>query len=501
MSRFPEELIRTAATGSTSQTRARTADEDAPLHSNQSKRDNYAERQLLTEAATYSLQYQAGYIPETLNTLLPERTSLPDTRACQRAAGEHLLTMINGEHENLLYLWLDTLQQHQQHIPFEMIPNVLTYGANNRRYQSLLAKALDERGRWLAQQARKPDWEWVLEDTPSVSTDENPYKAWENAFRRWRQRDPSSAMDTLRQHWDELDSLMQTALLQALSVNASERDVDFLQALLSDEALRFSAAECLLHIKESEFSQAAQQVVDQIILLTHVGKPARRVVDFAWSPIFDGDPRQIALEEGQSLCQIMGYPFNPDLLLMMLPLSYWYERYNITSEELVKAAQNSNRAVTFYRIWENKASHEQDTAFLFALVMHIPHKLRESILHQLSSTQLMQATMHWLKQEPVLSAQHSAITLLNRIHHLWDEALAQAFIASLQVTFEQSVVDTPTIESLLRSHAHLMPLSTDTQLEQVLLAQRHHSLTESAVNDTLEMLAFRAEMLQAIQAG
>jgi|GEM_PF-4574993 len=506
MSIFPDELIRIAATGSSPRTKATVEQSKFPLLEKWQPEDDQPERDLLVSIAAYGLQRQAGYVPEARFDNLPPKVEITENHACTITAQQHLKLMLNRVHEELLPHWIDEVHKHGQHIPYEMLPSVLDYGAKKSNHHDLLKNALGGRGQWLAQQAKNTAWEWILQEDEFQLEHESHYTAWENHFRRMRQRDPVKALDVLSQHWLGLDSLMRMALLRAMSDGLNENDANFLWTLFEEETTRFTAARWLLQIEGTEFSIQARHNISKLLSVIKEGEVEDWVVDFTWSHSFNGHPMQTRREEATELCKIMGYEFNPELMLMLLPLSYWYETYDITPEQLVMAAQNSSRPSVFYRIWTNMAIQEPDSDFLFSLVMNVERHAGLSLVNHLTQEQLIQAATHWLQKKSIFSLQHNAAALLNAIQETWSIDLAETFLDSLEQCFSRiprPLLDT-NMRQTLKQYARLLPLEVDSRFEKVLHINERGDLSEAEteqLNGIIDIVKFRAEMIEAIQDG
>ena len=504
---FPEELIRMAATGSSPRAKASIDQKLFPLLKDRDK-DETPERELLLNIASYGLQNQAGYIPDKRFEKLPSKAEISEKHACNITARHHLTLMLNHIHEELLPCWLGEIHKYNQRIPDEMLPPMLDYGANqaDKYNYALLREAIGERGRWLARQANNPAWDWVLQEETQETISDNHYAAWENHFRRMRQDDPVRALNILRSYWQELDSLMQMALLRVMYIGINEDDADFLWDLFEEEISRFTAARWLIQIPETEFAIQARENIGKLIAMIEVGHRNQPVVDFTWSSTFDGHPLQIKRDEANQLCDILGYDFNPELMLKLLPLSYWYETYHVTPDELILAARNGTRPSIFYRTWATMAIQDSDSDFLFALAMNVEKYAGLSFFEYLSQSQLIEAATHWLKKKPVFSLQHNAVKILDAITITWSEELAEVFQDSLQACFREfpRPLLEKNIRQALKRYARLLPLSVDKRFETVLQVNKRGDLSDAEteqLNGIISIIQFRSEMIEAIKAG
>lgn len=467
--------------------------------------DDQYEHHLLLSVGIDGLGQRAGYIPAIISAPLPPQVPPADSKACSLNSQQHLKVMLNPVQDNLLPDWIDALYEHQQHIPSEMLPTVLEYGNQQTRHQQLLRSKLDERGRWLARISNKTEWHWLLRDDPPEQRD-GVYIAWGKHFKRMRQRDPIHALDIIETHWDDLNLLMQMSILNAMDVGLNSHDTDFLMRSLPNKVKGFTAGRLLLNIEDSDFSNVVYDRIRQLLILMPIGDDGEWVIDFTWSATFKGHPAYISYEQAKELCHIMGHHFAPEDILKMIPLSYWYETYNISPETLVISAENSTRPSTFFRMWSESAIKRSDRDFLFALIMRVKRHADPSLMAQLTQAQLMQAAIHWLKQDPIFSVKHNAVNLLRSVHQTWSIDLATVFLTSLKNCFtrlEHPLLDTD-IWQLLQIYARSLPLEASQAFEDVLNTNQHDALSkaEKKLRDTImTIVRFRADMLKAIKAG
>ncbi|MEO1290187.1 MAG: DUF5691 domain-containing protein, partial [Chloroflexota bacterium] len=464
------------------------------------------ERDLLLAIAGHSLQQQAGYVPSQTLDPLPLPASLSERPACNVTAQQHLKLMLNHSHEQLLPYWLDALHNHQQRIPNEMLPAILNYGRKQADHHHLLRNAIGERGQWLAQASNNKFWKWILQNEPDLKDSENGYIAWENYFKRLRQQDPHYALQVIEAYWEKIDIYMQMAIMRSMQLDLNPEDEGFLMRTLQNPLLKDLVAGWLIELETSEFSRIARQQIGQILHLAPIGKDDTWVVDFTWTKTFEGHPAHISKSQAVELCQIMGYQFEPEIILEILPLSYWYDRYDVSPEILIQAASQASRPSIFYRIWANSAIQVSDGDFLFALAMTVKEHPNISFVKHLTQAQLIEAATYWLRSNPIFSLDHNATILLGAIETIWSHTLTEVFLDSLKAFFEK--VARPLLESdireTLKQYARLIPLDFVQRFEEVLHIASRDELSDTEIeqlNGIIDIMHFRISMMQAIKAG
>lgn len=504
MPSFPDELVRIAASGSNPRNKESLKQVTFSLLQGQGIDENM-ERAVLLSAAAYSLQQQAGYQPPKIDAPLPSTAEIDERIPCSHTAQQHLTLMLNGIHRNLLPQWLTLLNQHGQCIPHELMPNFLKLGVRKKELRDILIKVIAPRGVWLAEEMEITPWNWVL-PLDRVQQKKSEYSLWVDDFKQAREADPIAALEQLKAEWDDLNVLQKNFVIPAMRPTLGMYDVPFLVDLLKTN-LRPLAENLLMKLPESQFAQEAYEALNQVVVMKQMGDNKQWVIDFAWSWVFEGQPEQMKYYQARNLSRVMGYQCHPELLMMITPLSYWYERYNVDATTLISAASRSdNHSSLFYTIWMKQAIETQDIEFIKSLLIFLAHHGFHAIRTCLDQEQLEDIAQHWFEQVPTFTLDHPTIPILTGIGDVWSDKLADCFLDSLGKGLKH--IARPTLKKkwrgLLEVYATRLPLNATERFEQVLHTSKRDDLSESesdVINGIMDIMKFRADMVAAIQSA
>lgn len=459
---------------------------------------------LLLDAARLSYQIEAAYQPRRSLAPLPKAILNSEYPTCGYQAQQHLKLMLNGDYKILLPQWLELLAEFQKRLPDELLPSLLDYGNKTTEMQATLRTALGRRGLWLQEQAANPNWDWIYEKVTSSRQYESDYDAWRDYLIQQREKDPHTARELLIRHWQALDPMMQLVLLKAFETGLVPADAPFLESLLEDESCRIFAARLLVKISDCDFAQEFFYKLGRLLTLTQMGHRKQWVIDYAWSMAFDKHSTQISRSAAQELCSIKGHEFNPELMVMIAPLSYWYDTYRVTGSDLVEAARNSTQPTMFQRTWTSMAIETQDEAFLYAIVL-TQSRYSQSVARALSPEQKETAAFYWFEKYPRFSAEHGVVPLLLVHTTAWTERLGQRFLKALEAGFRGEA--RPLLDSKLRNHLNSIvlyfPLSLRDEFARIIHINERGDLSESEEEQAsalLHLLDFRSAMIAALES-
>jgi hypothetical protein len=191
---------------------------------------------------------QLPLLDEALPSPAPEATQAP----CSGRSVQHLQAILDGHHQPALPEFAQLLQKHQKQLPHEALPELLEQCREKPELWLLIQPILGTRGRWLLQQ--HPHWSALLPTTDALES--WPLAATKDqlalltAFRR---EDPEAALQSLTDHWLEMDHQAQARVLPALAEGLSEKDEAFLEhcRLAKRKNVRLAATDLLASLPAS----------------------------------------------------------------------------------------------------------------------------------------------------------------------------------------------------------------------------------------------------------
>lgn len=215
--------------------------------------EDHEDHQQLLEAIgiTQILRQGARQLP-TLDEALPSPAPEAAQAPCSGRSVQHLQAILDGHHQPALPEFAQLLQKHQKQLPHEALPELLEQCREKPELWLLIEPILGTRGRWLLQQ--HPHWSALLPTTAALES--WPLAATKDqlalltAFRR---EDPEAALQSLTDHWLEMDHQAQARVLPALAEGLSEKDEGFLEhcRLAKRKNVRLAATDLLASLPQS----------------------------------------------------------------------------------------------------------------------------------------------------------------------------------------------------------------------------------------------------------
>jgi hypothetical protein len=350
-----DNLTRLALTGTSRQPNA-TIRTDLPVDLLlESLAEESAERRLLLAAGAAAVYRSAG---QPLPSAPPATSAAAaETRpSCSAKMAQLLVDLVGAKQVELTVEAAQLLDQAGQRVPHDILPALLAVADPNLR--KVLRPILGERARWLA--PFNPDWLWAvnrIDELPASLSDletvwnEGSLAARVAVLTRLHELQPVGARDWLAQVWPKEKAEPRAELLAAFGPSLSAADEPFLETALDDRsmAVRKQAAALLARIAGSRLSQRMIARADSILTyeppkagmlsklkaLAGAGGGKLMVtppqeIDAAWER--DGIPIKVPQGVGQRAHWLR-------LVLSMVPLPHWQQRFGIGPDVLLSAAR------------------------------------------------------------------------------------------------------------------------------------------------------------------
>ncbi|HZR44762.1 MAG TPA: DUF5691 domain-containing protein [Ktedonobacteraceae bacterium] len=321
--------------------------------------DDDRARKLLLTAGAWSVYRQAGYViaqaPDAPQPAAPE--TLP---VCSPEAERLLANLLQEEKHRALFLEaLKRLKQAGKRLPYNLLPQALTEGAQSKELRPPLALVIGERGRWLSQ--LNPAWAWVAQFLSS-SDEALPADAemiWQEGttgqrcelLRRLRVADPAKAREWLAVVWKKEKADARADFLATFEVSLSAEDEPFLEQALDDRStnVRTLAASLLARIPTSALVRRMLARADTI--LTY--QQGKLTVTLPTTLDQDWHRDNLASVSDKNT----QWAFIPvfQRVLSLVPPNHWEKRFAATPEQLIAAAQDSEYKHEMLEGWSEAA--------------------------------------------------------------------------------------------------------------------------------------------------
>ncbi|MEM7738545.1 MAG: DUF5691 domain-containing protein [Deinococcota bacterium] len=235
-----------------------------------------SEAQLLADAATLSLQRNAGRLPEAAEGSLQTIILCPEDSLPMATDSLHLRQLVQGQPgDGPLKEWLELCQQASKRVHITCLPDTLNYGRNNVDARPYISAVLGERGHWLA--SFNQDWYWVrdtvladaLRDALDTSSWDESIKEQLRNLVTTRASAPERALSFIETIWSDAKADARLALMNVLEDNLSQIDEPFLEAALDDSSkrVRARAAELLMRLSQSRLNKRMTARLPDILSL------------------------------------------------------------------------------------------------------------------------------------------------------------------------------------------------------------------------------------------
>jgi uncharacterized protein DUF5691 len=463
---------------------------------------------LLSAASVVGLYQSAGVVPPSDTQSLPEKCDQEDLVRGNRASGQHLALMLEGEFNEVLREWLAAMSRAHKRVPEEHLPALLDLGRDEWNLRSMIVPVLGKRGEWLASQ--NPDW--------SYATHRDEKDVWETGERQDRELliehlrdvDPTRARELLATTWSQESAKDRAAFLAKFAIGLNSSDEKFLNEALHDRSVEVRrVARDLLARFPSEFSQRLQELSNQVLSFKKplMGK-ARIEVALPEDPIewlkandieIDSPPRAAGKSVGPK-----GWALKE--MISLLRTDYWVERWQKTPIDIISAADESEWRESFVEGFVAAAQRNSDPTWIEALILYTSTDPRHTPMIELAkylpAARIEALILQALKSgPPAFNGGHPAFGFVTIHRSAWSDQLSRAVLKGIKKRIsegEDTTLDWGA-KSILKSFArYVSPALYDELASGWPMDSASGPSWSRAVDGFLSLLAFRRDMHRAI---
>ena len=463
---------------------------------------------LLSAASVVGLYRSAGVAPPADTQPAPEACDRDDVSRTNRASGQHLALMLDGEFRGVLPEWLTAMSSAHKRVPEEHLPALLDLGRDESSLRRLIMAVLGRRGEWLA--AQNPDWRYA--------TQRDEKDVWETGDREerlllldhLRTVDPNRARELLATTWSQESARDRVIYLAKFSVGLDSSDEPFLNEALNDRSVEVRrGARVLLAQLPSEFSRRLKQLADQVLSFKKplIGK-ARIELALPENPIewlkandieIDNPPRTAAQSVGPK-----GWALKE--MISLIPTAHWTELWQKSPIEIIRAGDESEWRESFAEGFVAAAQRNRDPDWIEALILYTStdpkHTPLTEIAAYLPAARLEALILNSLKSASAgLTDDHLALQFLMVHRTAWSDQLSRAVVKSAKKRINQgkdSIVDWQTKAALKQFARYVSPALYDELASGWPMESEAWSNWSKGVDAFQTLLAFRRDMHRAI---
>jgi Family of unknown function (DUF5691) len=465
---------------------------------------------LLSAAAAVRLAQKAGRVPvvpdfEAVSPFPPK-----DLPVCGEDAAHSLQRMLAGEFLEVMPEWLAAVTAARLRVPPEYLPDLLNWGNRHPQWKLPILEVLGDRGRWLA--AQNPDWQYA-----EASIDRSIWETGTSAMRLWvlqllRNRDPDRAREWVSSTWKQDKAPDRAAFLATFKMRLSLAEESLLESALDDKSkqVRAIAADLLTRMPESQLTYRAIDRISTVMRI--VTQPSLQI-----EVILPNECSEMALRDGIVPQSSSGMEEKAGWLMQMLgqvPPSVWTRE--ASPGELLSVAAGSEWYAAFLQGWSIAAERHQNIEWAEALLTVLPKfpgignnlselsqnlmdllpiDRRESLVWQVLQEDTGDTPLESLRER--LKKNHPLLFLLKLCRHLWSIELSLAVLnrVAIEISTSQDNYNWG-VRSIVKDCAYFINTAVIADADRLLkLAVKAESYWEQTVDELLEILQFRHEML------
>jgi len=463
---------------------------------------------LLRAASVVGLYRSAGVAPTVDTQPSPEACEQDEASRVNRASGQHLALMLDGEFREVLQEWLAAMNSAHKRVPEELLPALLDLGRDERSLRSLIVAVLGRRGEWLA--AQNPDWSYAAQRHEKEVWDTGSREERLPLLNHLRAVDPNGARELLATTWSQESAKDRVAFLEKFAIGLDSSDESFLNEALHDRSVEVRrAARVLLAQLPSEFSRRLKDLADQVLTFRKplIGK-ARIEVALPEDPIewlkandleIDNPPRAAGRSVGPK-----GWALKE--MISLIPTAHWTELWQKSPIEIIRAGDESEWRESFAEGFVAAAQRNRDPAWIEALFLYTSTDPKHTPLIELAAylppARLEALILNSLKSKSAgLSDDHFAFGFLMVHRSAWSDQLSRAVVKSVKKRINQgkdSIIDWQTTMALKQFARYVSPALYDELTAGWPMEADSWTNWSKAVDRFQSLLAFRRDMHRAI---
>jgi len=392
----------------------------------------------------------------------------------------------------LLKFWMQHCVAAKRIVLPEVVPQLLSIGAQQKKLQTLTATCCGKRGRWLS--GFNSVWDFSSATSYEELWQTGALEQRKDVLKQIRKTEPTKARQWLQQTWAEEDANTKSAFLELLAENISEEDIPFLESLSSEKSkkVKDQAVQLLRQIPESSIVKQFEEVMREAVTVKKekalLGMVNKTLLLFRLPPSVPESIFKSGIEKLSSQKNISDEEFVIYQLIACIPPPFWERHFGCSTAEVMELFKKSDEgkrmipalglAVAKFKV-RDWATHfiAHETSFYPELAPLFEKVQREKyLLKFIDNNNITVSVIEAAEQE----------------EDEWSINLTKAI-------FEQTSKNPYQYNrAFYGQHVHLIPLSIVDKLQDYLPKEEHLRLTWANISEyIIKLMSLKTQTIKA----
>ena len=309
-----------------------------------SSNDAIDKEEKFLQLASLTFNYrQCGLLPLHKEQINISIAATEEKEYCSNHSAQVLKDIFTEDSIPLLGFWLKKCNERNKIALPELLPNLFSIGAQQKKLQTLIADCCGKRGEWLS--GFNSAWNFSSTQTSEELWQRGTPEQRKKLLQEIRKINPAQAIEWLQQTWPHEDANTKTGFLEILSSSINESDILFLESLSSEKGkkVKDEAYDLLKHIPSSSIVLQYQQVLQQTVFLkkekTLLGLSSKTSLQFHLPDNIDEAIYKSGIDKLSNTKDFSDEEFIIKQLIQSVPTSFWEKQLDCKPQDVINHFQ------------------------------------------------------------------------------------------------------------------------------------------------------------------
>lgn len=455
--------------------------------------DRIDTEEIFLQWASLLYNYKQCGIQPVKNESLSLPAALPEIKPyCNDFSIRVLKDILSAESIPLLLFWLQHCQAAGQLIRPDLLPVILSAGADNKKLQPYIPACTGNRGAWLS--GFNEAWNFSGPQSAEEQWHTGTPEQRKAVLMETRKTDPALANQWLQQSWPQEDAAGKLAFLGVLTDTINSNDIPFLESLAGEKSkkVKEEAVALLKRIPNSAIVLQYQQLLKEAVVLKKekvlLGLGSKTTVQWQLPPVIDDAVFKTGIEKLSSSKEFSDEQHIIYQLMQSVPPSFWETQFENTPEFIVSLFQKDAAGSRMLSALVMAISKFNDKKWAFAM-MQYADVFYLDIIPLLPVQQQEYYSNKFFEQHA-----DSIIQYAVQRQDEWGYELARKILAHAA----KNIYQYP--RSFYNQHIHLLPEKIAPELEQFSPADTYMQTTWGNTSEYIaKLLQLKSQIIQSFK--